>query len=160
MMQKWSELEVFHKFTISLGIIICVVLIYWFTVIGAINSKANDLENKIESWQSIYVWMQNAVPKIKAYQASDTAKGVSDKKIHTLVSETVSKYQLKEAVKKIDKTGTRAVKVSFDDAPFDRIVQWMGHLKNTYKVSTISASIKQSDNNGLVSGALTLEAAQ
>ncbi|THB70164.1 MAG: hypothetical protein D6B28_09990 [Gammaproteobacteria bacterium] len=160
MLQKWAELEVFHKFTLSIGIIAAVVLTYWFAVIGTINKKSDDLEARIESWHSIYVWMQDAVPRIKAYQDSDSAKGVSDKKIHTLVSETVNRYRLKNAVKKIDKTGTNAVKVSFDDAPFDTVIQWISYLKNTYKVSTVSATIKKSKTRGMVNGALTLEAPQ
>ncbi len=160
MFDKWSELEVFHKFALSLGIIVSVVLVYWFLVIGAINGKADELETRIESWHSIYVWMQDAVPKIKAYQDSDSAKGISDKKIHTLVSETVSRYRLKNSIKKIDKTGSRAVKVSFNDAPFDTVIQWLNYLKNTYKVSAISASIKKGETQGIVSGSFTLEAAQ
>lgn len=160
MLQKWAELEVFHKFTLSLSIATAVVIIYWFAVIGSINGKADELESKIESWHSIYVWMQDSVPKIKAYRNTGSAQGVSDKKIHTLVSETINRYKLKNAVRKIDKTGTRAVKISFDNAEFDTVIQWISHLKNTYKLSSVSASIKKSETSGMVDGALTLEATQ
>lgn len=160
MLQKWAELEVFHKFALSLGIILSVVIIYWFLVIGTINGKSDELETRIESWQRIYVWMQDAVPKIKAYEKTDSAEKVDEKKIPTLVSDTISRYKLQNAVKKIDKTGSRAVKVSFDNAPFDTVIKWISHLKTKYNISTISASIKKANTQGTVSGALTLEAAQ
>ncbi len=161
MLQKWSELEAFHKLSISLGVVVSIFLIYFIVIINPINNKSSELEAKIDSWSSIYVWMQENTPKIKAFQESSKSKGaVGEKKIHTLVSETVNKYRLKDSIKKIDKTGSRAVKVSFNNAPFDTVIQWINFLKKNYSVSTVSAAIKKSNGIGTVDGAITLEAAE
>ncbi|MFI4970566.1 MAG: type II secretion system protein GspM, partial [Lysobacterales bacterium] len=64
---------------------------------------------------------------------------------------------LESALKRVEPVGARSVRVSFEAANFDALVQWIEGLSMSYGVEANDLSTDRADGIGLVNARVTLQ---
>lgn len=84
------------------------------------------------------------------------APGSLDRSLLSVVDQSGKSSTIGKAPSRIQPEGNTAVRVWFEDVPFDGVVLWMSELRNRHGVRVSDAEIERESGNGLVNARLTL----
>ena len=88
-----------------------------------------------------------------------TAAGGGDQSLVLVVDRTTREKGLGNFLKRNQPDGADAIRLRFEDAPFDNLLSWLVEMQATYGVGAISANIDTSRSPGRVNCNLVLSRA-
>lgn len=146
-----------QKLAIATAVLLLCTLFY----VGVWEPLHQDLERqqqRKQSQQEIYLWMQDAANQVKTLRASSGGKSKIVKRsspVSILTEQSARTANMKKYISKIESSGKNTTQVKLDDASFDQMLLWINTLKTRYGILIASAHIERSEKSGLVDARIT-----
>lgn len=155
----WNGLAPNERRLISIGAPIALLLLGWALVWHPLAVRRTELQQTIENQRNDLAYVHQGALEIGRLQVTGTqSRGDRQgKSLLALADATARSSGLETALKRVEPVGTRSVRVSFEGANFDAMVQWIEALSKTYAVEASDLSADRADGIGLVNARVTLQ---
>jgi general secretion pathway protein M len=154
--QKQSERD---RRTLAIGATAVALLLAWAFVWYPLARARTQLESRVERERTDLGWMRQAGGELQALRARG-ARGQVDrqgKSLFALADVTARGAGLATSLKRVEPTGPRSVRASFEGANFDALIGWVDALARDYAVQTTDFSADRVEGIGLVNARVVLE---
>ncbi|MDH3589107.1 MAG: type II secretion system protein M [Gammaproteobacteria bacterium] len=158
-MKEWFEgLEQRERLTLIAGGIILLLALVWVLLINPLFVSAGDRAEQINSLRGDVIRARDLSAEIAGLRkggARAYTRGDSDQSLMIILERTARESGLQ--VNQSRPMDASTVRVRFESAPFDSLVQWMGILASRYAIQIDIASLDRLDVQGMVNAQLTLK---
>ncbi|MGH8445809.1 MAG: type II secretion system protein GspM [Solimonas sp.] len=136
------------------GAVLLVVILYlalWAPLVNAARQRASALEDS----RALAVRIESAAALAQRGQGGAADRNAA---LLSVVDQSSRGGTLGQAPTRIqpEGNGDKAVKVWFENIPFDNSVRWLGELQSRYAIKVASAEIEPGSAPGLVNARFTL----
>ncbi len=155
----WQGLAANERRMLGAGAPIVALLLGWALLWHPLAMKRAELEQNVENQRRDLAYVRLGAAEIEHLHATGT-RARSDregKSLLALADATARAGGLDSALKRVEPVGTRSVRVSFEGANFDALVQWVEGLSKSYGVEASDLSADRADGIGLVNARVTLQ---
>lgn len=155
----WNGLQARERKMIAIGAIACVVLLGWAFIWHPLASATADLQARVERERADVAWMRAASVQAGEFHAQGARAHVErqGKSLLALADVTARASGLSGSLKRVEPTGGNSVRVSFEVASFDMLVDWLTQLGRDYGVRVSDMSADKVEGLGLANVRVTLE---
>lgn len=158
MKQWWLGLEQRERRTLILGASVLAVILAYFLLWRPAHHGAVRAATKLRQEQALLSWMRAAAAEARQLRGTNgavqTANGQS---LFALADQSARAAGLADAIRRVAPSGTGHVRISLQNAAFDRVVAWLGTLSAKRGVSVETATIRQGNAPGKVNAQLVLK---
>jgi general secretion pathway protein M len=160
--QRWDALPAREQRVLGGGAIVVVLLLGWAFVWHPASLAREQLALRVSSDRAALAWMRAAQRDVPAMSANGTraAADRQGKSLLALADVSARGAGLATAHMRVEPTGPRSVRVSFEGVNFDALVGWIEALARDYGVQTTDMSTDRVEGLGLVNARVTLEEGQ
>jgi len=154
--QKQSERD---RNVLAVGAAIVALLLAWAFVWYPLARARAQLESRVENERVDLAWMRQTGGELQELRAKG-ARGKVDrqgKSLFALADVTARGAGLATALKRVEPTGPRSVRASFEAANFDALIGWVDVLARDYAVQTTDFSADRVEAIGTVNARVVLE---
>jgi general secretion pathway protein M len=154
--QKQSERD---RRVLAVGAAVVVVLLAWAFVWYPLARARAQLASRVEQERADLAWMRQTGGELQELRAKG-ARGKVDrqgKSLFALADVTARGAGLATALKRVEPTGPRSVRASFEAANFDALIGWVDVLARDYAVQTTDFSADRVEAIGTVNARVVLE---
>jgi general secretion pathway protein M len=154
--QKQSERD---RRMLAVGAVLIALLLAWAFVWYPLARARAQLESRVEHERVDLAWMLQSDAELQALRAKG-ARGKVDrqgKSLFALADVTARGAGLATALKRVEPTGPRSVRASFEAADFDALIGWIDVLARDYAVQTTDFSADRVEAIGTVNARVVLE---
>jgi len=157
-MKEWFEqLELRERLLVmAAGALVLIFIITTFGIRPIINKTSRGQE-LVEDKQALLVELsqvaQRLGPQSGPNQSTDAG---STQSLVVLVDQTTRTRGLAPYLKRNQPDGTSRIRLRFENAPFDTLVEWLDQLESQYGLTATSANIDVAAGLGRVSCNLTI----
>lgn len=155
MIERFRQLAPREQLILIVGTLLAVLIIGWQFVWSPLRENAGELNLANAERSRQIVDLRRA-----AGLSSTSMPGIGasdDPNLIFLVDETASPLGLTTSFTRTSPDGADAINISFTDARFDRLLQWLIDLEQNYGVSVVTTSFSRTRSTGLVSGTVRLD---
>ena len=113
----------------------------------------------MESQMATLEWMKRSAEEVQSLRSGLPKKPntkASNEALLTLVDRTAKQNQLSKYIQRLKPQDNDSVQLWLEQAPFDRLVQWLGLLVRQYNIELDSINIERDESSGMVDARLTL----
>ena len=142
--QAWfAQLAPRERIMVSICAAFSMLAIIWTFIIQPAYSSSTDLENRVTEKQAQLASLQELASQIQPGGASQSAgiKSGSDS-IVVIIDRTTRSRQLAQYLKRNQPDGNN-VRLRFESAPFDVLVDWLGELKQNHGMTMVTANFDE-----------------
>jgi general secretion pathway protein M len=154
--QKQSERD---RRVLAAGATVVALLLAWAFVWYPLARARAQLESRVEHERTDLARMRQTGGELQALRAKG-ARGQVDrqgKSLFALADVTARGAGLATALKRVEPTGPKSVRASFEGANFDTLIGWVDALARDYAVQTTDFSADRVEGIGLVNARVVLE---
>jgi len=131
------------------------IIVGWWLIWTPLRGGAEDLREAVGEKQRLLADLRRAAA-IEAPAAGGPVSGARDRSLVVLVDSTAQSLGLAGTFTRTRPDGADAISVSFQNAPFGDLLEWLITLERSYGVSVESLSFNGTRAQGLVSGQIFL----
>ena len=155
----WNKLQPREQRMLGVGAIIAALLLGWALLWYPLTHARADLEKRVARQRADLTWMRQAVSEAHELHALGTHGRAErqGKSLLALADVSARGAGLAGALKRVEPTGGKSVRVSFEVADFDALVNWLDALARDYGVQATDFSADKVEGLGLVNARVTLE---
>lgn len=154
-MKEWFlSREPRERLLLVAGGAVALLIIFWRVAWLPVSRGAAELRDSVAHKSALLVDVERAAAVAPA-AASGARQGATDSMV-VLVDKTSRAHGLAGAFTRTRPDGADGISVSFQDVPFDALLDWLVALKASYGVAVESATFASSRGPGLVSGQVLL----
>jgi type II secretory pathway component PulM len=145
MTEWWAQLAPRERILVAVCGVFIVLALIWSLGIQPLYKGSAKLQEKVASKQSQLANLQELASQVSS-TAGDSVSGASrtNESIVVVIDKTTRNSSLANYLKRNQPEGTNGVRLRFEGAPFDGLVQWLGELNKTYGMTMVSASFDDS----------------
>lgn len=141
------------------GAFLILVLLYG-TLVHPFYAGLAQLRRTVAEQHSLLNWMHGTAREIQALRGSGPAAApASGGSILSVVDQAARREHLEGAVKRLDPNNAGGVRVTLEQAPFDRIVRWLDKLQRDAGLHIESLNLEATGVPGQVNGRVVLKGA-
>lgn len=155
MIEWFRQLAPRERLVMTAGAILAVVIVAWTFVWSPLRTGATELDATVAERSRQVVDLRRAASLDLASGPGTAARDAPT--LLVLVDQTARPVGLSGAITRTTPDGANAIRVSFRDARFDRLLDWLIDLHGTYGLAVSLASFTGTNGAGLVSGEVRLE---
>lgn len=131
-------------------VLVCaiVVVIYgsWSLLIQPLFITSSELTERVEQKQSQLANYQELAARYKAMSAKTGGTVITNSdSIVLVIDKTTRKNKLAQFLKRNQPDGESGVRIRFEGAPFDTLVEWLGELNTNYGMTMVTANFDSTD---------------
>jgi general secretion pathway protein M len=155
----WQGLSERDRRILTIGAPVVFLLLGWSFVWYPLAHARAQLQSDVERARGDLAWMQQAAGEAAALRAKG-ARGQVDrqgKSLLALADVSARAAGLADALKRVEPSGPKSVRVSFDTANFDALIGWVDGLGRDYGVQANDLSADRVEGIGLVNARVVLE---
>lgn len=158
----WNGLQPRERNMLAIGGAICAVLLAWAFVWHPLARARADAHARADRARADLVWMRSVTGQANELHAQGARShaGRQGKSLLALADASARAAGLSGALKRVEPTGGNSVRVSFEVASFDMLVDWLSQLARDYGVRVSDFSADKVEGLGLVNARVTLEESQ
>ncbi len=159
MIAWWNGLQERERRMVLIGGAACVLLLGWAFIWHPLSRARADLHARVEHQRDDVAWMRSVAGRANELHAQG-AQGHAErqgKSLLALADVTARGAGLSGALKRVEPTGGNSVRVSFDVAGFDMLVDWLTQIARDYGVRVTDLSVDKIEGLGLANARVTLE---
>ncbi len=159
-MRDWIEnLNPRERTIVFAGGLLSIVLVYWLGVLEPATKKAESLQRGLGEQREVQMFLEQAAAEVQQYRRSPEASagGNRNRSLLALVDSSSKQSGINAYIKRIQPDGQTSVRLWIEDAPFDKLMQWVHQLESSQGVRTENAVIDRQDREGTVKARLTME---
>lgn len=158
----WEGLQERERQMVAVGAVVVALLLGWSLLWYPLAHARARLAEDVASQRSDVAWMRQALGEARELHAQG-ARGRADrqgKSLLALADVSARGAGLAGALKRVEPTSGNSVRVSFDTANFDTLVDWLDALSRDYGVQVTDLSVDKVEGLGLVNARVTLQDSQ
>jgi general secretion pathway protein M len=158
----WNGLQPRERNMLGVGGFVCVVLLAWAFVWHPLARARTAAHTRVERARDDVTWMRSMLPQANELHAQGERGHVErqGKSLLALADASARAAGLSGALKRVEPTGGNSVRVSFEVASFDMLVDWLSQLARDYGVRVSDFSADKVEGLGIVNARVTLEEGQ
>lgn len=153
MIERLKQLAPREQLVLGIGTVLAIVIVGWSFVWSPLRSGASNLDLEVAERSQQVVDLRRAASLGTASAPGSILEAT--RSLIVLVDETARPLGLQFSRTNLD--GADAIRVSFSEARFDRLIGWLISLEQTHGVSVVTASFSRTSNSGLVTGQIQLD---
>lgn len=158
MRQWWLGLEQRERRTLILGVSALAVILAYFLLWRPAHLGATRAATKLRQEEALLTWMQRAAAEARQLQQSGGGSSATNgQSLFALADQSARAAGLADAIRRVEPSGADHVRISLQDAAFDRVVTWLGGLSAKQGVAVDAATIRQGKAPGKVNAQLVLK---
>lgn len=126
----------------------------WFSV----RARSARLERSVAHERALVGWMTQAArtaARLRGSRAQHDSHGGGDSVLQ-VINRTSTSRSLAAHLRRMEPQGHDAVRLRLNSASFDALVQWLGQLRQAYRIDVSYADISGTGRPGTVDATLTL----
>jgi general secretion pathway protein M len=135
------------------GVVAVLVLI--FVVIVPLDRSVAATKHRVEQKTTDLAWMRSVAPQLAALGPGPVAAASKDSLL-VVIDRSARESNLASSMVGSSPSGTGALRVRFEKAPFDTLVAWLARLSEQQGIRVDSAQIDDAGKPGLVNAAVVL----
>lgn len=143
-----------EQLVLGIGAVAAALIVLWGAALRPLTNATARLEASVAGKRDLVTDLQRAAAVAPADPATPSA-GASQSLV-VLIDRTAQTSGVAATFTATRPDGQNAINVSFQNAEFDAVVEWLLMLERDYGVSVRSASFSNTRERGLVSGQLLL----
>jgi general secretion pathway protein M len=159
-MKEWiSNLDPRERIFLGWGAVMTLGLLVYLFVLQPLQEGMEQAETQVKGKTEQLNRLQTMVREYKQLgpgEEGKTAKG-GNESLLSLVDKTSSEQGLKNAIKRLTPEGDDKVRISLENAEFDKVVAWLAELAKEYRLHVDSLVLHPNDSIGFVNGNLQLQ---
>lgn len=155
----WQALAERERRMLAAGALVVALLLGWAFVWHPLALARDELQARVARERVDLAWMQQTAGEVATLRAKG-ARGQVDrqgKSLFALADATARGAGLASSLKRVEPTGSRSVRVSFESANFDALIAWVDSLARDYGVQATDVSADRVEGIGLVNARVVLE---
>lgn len=155
----WRTLSERDRRMLMIGAPIVFLLLGWSFVWYPLTRAREQLQVRVARERGDLAWMQQAAGEATVLRAKG-ARGQVDrqgKSLLALADVSARGAGLAAALKRVEPTGPKSVRLSFETANFDALIGWVDALGRDYGVQATDLSADRVEGIGLVNARIVLE---
>jgi general secretion pathway protein M len=155
----WRNQSERDRRVLAAGMVAIALLLGWAFVWYPLERARAQLGAQVERARNDLAWMRSSAGEMTALHAKG-ARGQIDrqgKSLLALADVTARGAGLAGALKRDEPTGPNSVRVSFETANFDALMDWIDALARDYGVQATDLSADKVEGMGLVNARVVLE---
>jgi general secretion pathway protein M len=155
----WSKLQAREQRMLSVGAVISALLLGWALLWYPLAHARADLQTRVARQRADLAWMRQGLGEAHELHAQGTHGRAErqGKSLLALADVSARGAGLAGALKRTEPTGGKSVRVSFEVADFDALVNWLDALARDYGIQATDFSADKVEGLGLVNARVTLE---
>ena len=154
-MRAWFDsLERRERIVLSVGAVVVSLIIAWGLIWTPLRNAATELGDAVSQKNQLLVTLQRAEALSTA--GTPIVAGGAGQSLVLLVDQTHRAHGLTGTLSRNQPDGTDGIRVTFQAASFDSLVDWLVTLQNNHGVSVESANFDRTRQAGLVGATLVL----
>jgi len=160
--QWWNALQPRERNLLAIGGVVCAIMLAWAFIWHPLARARADAHARVERARDDVAWMRSMIPQANELHAQGV-RGHAErqgKSLLALADASARSAGLSGALKRVEPTGGNSVRVNFEVASFDMLVDWLSQLARDYGVRVSDFSADKVEGLGLVNARVTLEEAQ
>lgn len=154
----WDGLEGRERVILAIGAAVLVIAVLWVALIHPLFIAGGQRAERVQQLRGDLARARSLGAEIQALTASgggSTAVTGREQSLMIVLERTARDSGLQ--VNQSRPMDAETVRVRFESAPFDILVQWIGQLATRYGVQADIVSIDQLDSPGMVDAQITLK---
>lgn len=153
--QFWEQLAPRDQRVLASGALLLLLIGGWRLLWEPLREARDDWRQRLAAAQADHAFMRAAVPQL---QALEPAAPVRDgRSLLALVDATARQSGAGTALLQVEPVSSAQVRVHFQGAAFDTLVQWLDQLSREQGVWAAEFSVNRSAGAGRVDARITLE---
>jgi general secretion pathway protein M len=155
----WQGLAPSERRILAIGAPMAIALLLWALVWHPLAVRRTELEQAIDNQRRDLAYVHQGATELARLQVTGKRSG-GDRQGNSLLAladATARSAGMETSLKRVEPVGSRSVRVSFDGANFDALVQWIEALSKNYAVEASDLSADRADGIGLVNARVTLQ---
>ena len=155
----WNRLQPRERSILAIGAAICAIMLGWAFVWHPLARARADAHARLERAREDVAWMRSMIGQANELHAQGV-RGHAErqgKSLLALADASARAAGLSGALKRVEPTGGNSVRVSFEVANFDMLVDWRSQLARDYGVRVSDFSADKVEGLGLVNARVTLQ---
>ena len=158
----WQRLNARERWMVAGGTTLTLLLLLYALVWQPFQSRLQGLRQQVAQQRVELAWMQQAAKEIKrltgaAGTGSRPAGASEGRSLLTLVDQTAKTAGLGSAVKRVEPQGEDKLRVQLEQVNFDKMILWLGTLKQEHGVIATNVIVDRQTDNGQVNARLVLQ---
>ena len=155
----WDGLQVRERRLLGVGAAVVAVLLGWALVWYPLAHARADLDKRVARQREDMAWMRQAAGEARELRAQGTHGRAErqGKSLLALADVSARSAGLAGALKRVEPAGGKSVRLSFEVADFDALMNWLDALARDYGVQATDLSVDKVEGLGLVNARATLE---
>ncbi len=155
----WQGLQTRERRVLIAGGCLVAIILAWALVWYPLARARGDLTADLNRQRSDLAWMRQAMTRVQALHKRGDRGQVSrqGKSLLALADVSARGAGLGQALKRVEPTGGNSVRVTFEIANFDALVNWLDALARDYGVQVSDLSVDKVPGIGLVNARVTLQ---
>lgn len=158
--QHWyNSLQKREQYLVSATAALLVVMLFFLLIWEPLFNNIEEQQSRLSIQKKTLSWMQDAEQQVAELKQSGNiiSPAITNSSISTLAERSLISAGIRTAVDKMETTGSAELKVQFKTVDFDRLIQWLGNLQNSYGIASKHVTINHTEQSGQVSARVTLE---
>lgn len=153
----WQSLAPRERWMVLLAVLVTVCMSYYGMVWQPLNERSARDQQQVTKLQEQLAWMKGARQRIQEQGgASTSSSNVNrNRSVLAITDETANRFQLKNAVKRINPEGNDGVSLEMDRVDYQALIRWLGHLQQEHGIALQRLRLNK-DADGL-NARITLE---
>ncbi|HET8941838.1 MAG TPA: type II secretion system protein M [Rudaea sp.] len=154
----WNGLQPRERRMLAIGAIVAGLLLGWALLWYPLAHARDELGARVARENADLSWMRQAQSQAQTLHAQGTRSQGSrqGKSLLALADASARGAGLAGALKRVEPTGNDNVRVTFDVADFDALMNWLDALGRDYGVQVTDLSADKVEGLGLVNARVTL----
>ena len=153
-LKNWfSDLEQREQVIVSLGALFVVVFLGYFVVLKPAFKTVDDRAAKVERMRVDLGMLQQVAAQPKGADQSAAPAGRS---LVVVVEQSVQAAGLKSSLTRNQPQAANTIRVTLQNAPFERVVRWLANVGSQHRLFIQSATINSAKQPGTVIANVTL----
>lgn len=156
-MNEWFRgLERREQWVLVGGVLVLALALFLLLVVRPLYAGTAKLAQRVDDKQQLVVWMRTVAPELRAAGPASGSSARSGDSLVLIVADTAAASDLRQYLKQNQPAGENTIRVRFEAAPFDQLVQWLGALQVQHGVRIDSASFDGGVQPGVVTASVVL----
>jgi general secretion pathway protein M len=155
----WQGLAERERRMLAVGAAVVALLLGWSFVWYPLAQARDSLQQRVARERTDLAWMQQTAGEFAALRSKGARAQVDrqGKSLFALADVTARGAGLATSLKRVEPTGNRSVRVSFESANFDALIGWVDGLARDYGIQATDFSADRVEGLGLVNARVVLE---
>lgn len=157
-MQAWfHQLAPRERLFVSIAAALMVLMLIVMLGVRPIISNTTRGYERLDNRRELLIEVERVASRLGPQTGSTlTAPGAGTQSLVVIVDRTTRNSGLAPYLKRNQPDGTSSIRLRFENAPFDAVVEWLGAIKNQYGLVATAANIDQTGDQGRVNCNFTL----